>query len=140
MNVKVFLSPDGPGTCSIVGSVTATVYGTGGLNDRVKITGDAVMNVDGNVDTIYLPLASTAYTFYTRGNQLYIEAAGVLKCWSQGWGNNDRKIVFANGSVPWTRTGLNQFIGGVQPPAAPAAGTTLAFTVDSSENYSTAGF
>lgn len=140
-DVRVFLDPNGPLTCSIVGSLNATVYGTGTLNDRVKLGTASTAVLDGNIDVVFLPLPANSYSFFTKGNQLHMQVSGATKCYSQGVGNNDsKKIVFANGSVPWTRTGPTMFLGGVAVPVGESAASTLAFTLNTSETYATAGF
>jgi hypothetical protein len=141
-NVKVFLDPSGPCTCSIVGSLNASVYGTDGLNDKVKLGINSTADCDGNIDQVFLPLAANAYTFHVVGNSLRLKVGNDSKFRFNGTFSptDSRKLIFANGSVLYTRNGINAFIGGVAVPVGESAASTLAFTLDTSETYATAGF
>lgn len=141
-DVRVFLNPNGPGTCSIVGSLNATVYGTGGLNDKVKLGTNSTADCDGNIDQVFLPLAANSYTFHVVGNSLRLKVGNDVKFRFTGVfsSTDSRRLIFANGSVLYTRNGANAFIGGVAVPVGESAASTLAFTLDTSETYAKAGF
>jgi len=141
-NVRVFFDPGGPGTCSVVGSLNVSLYGTNSPNEKIKLGQNATGDTDGNVDAVYLPLPSTSYTFHVVGNSLRLKVGNDIKFKFTGVFSNSesKKFVFANGSTSYTRNGVNAFIGGIAVPVGESAAASLAFTVDTSETYALAGF